>query len=97
MALINSLQSVSPTSDNEMYLPPVKNLSITHDKLFSQDFNHVVDSSRKATESEFSKIHNFSNVFNSSETGTEFKVRKKFSLPNNLRSGLTNTFFSKRK
>ncbi|OMJ83885.1 hypothetical protein SteCoe_15113 [Stentor coeruleus] len=98
MAAISSVSmTTSPTLDQDLMLPPIRTLSVTHERNFSQDSGLVSDL-RKQTESEFGKKDNITGVFS---TSMEFPVRgnyfKKFSLRKTMNGGFReSTFLSKK-
>ncbi|OMJ92681.1 hypothetical protein SteCoe_4561 [Stentor coeruleus] len=98
MDAINSARMVtSPTLDHDLILPPIRTLSVTQERNFSQDSGFISDL-RKQTESEFGKKNNITGVFSSS---MEFSARrsyfKKFSLGKTMNAGFReSTFLSKK-
>lgn len=98
MAAISSVSmTTSPTLDHDLMLPPIRTLSVTHERNFSQDSGLISDL-RKQTESEFGKKDNITGVFSAS---LEFPARgnyfKKFSLRKTMNGGFReSTFLSKK-
>lgn len=98
MAALSSFSMTnSPTFEHEFTLPPIRTLSTTHERNFSQD-SGIISELRKHTESEFGKKDNITSVFSSSmDISPKGHYMKKFSLRETMRPGFRDNSFLSRK